>query len=53
MPNIQMKAGDSMIGYKNLNDGVETTGDECNRVGCEIGTHPKDKAEIEEIVHPV
>lgn len=31
---------------------VETMGDECNPVGCEIGTHPKRKTEIEEIVHP-
>lgn len=32
-------------------ESVETMGDECNPVGCEIGTHPKCKTEIEEIVH--
>lgn len=34
------------------NEGVETTGDECNPVEHEIGTCSKCKAEIEEIVHP-
>lgn len=37
--------------YKQQNENVETIGDECNRVGCEIGTHSERKTEIEDIVH--
>lgn len=32
---------------------VETMGDECSPVGNEIGTFPKRKTEIEEIVHVI
>lgn len=38
------------IYYKQQDENVETIGDECNQVGCEIGTHSKRKTEIEEIV---
>ena len=36
--------------YKQQNENVETIGDECSRVGREIGTRSKCKTEIEEIV---
>lgn len=39
--------------YYKQNENVETTGDECNPVGHEIGTCSKCKAEIEEIVRSV
>ena len=38
--------------YKQQSENVETIGDECSRVGCEIGTHSKRKTEIEDIVQP-
>jgi len=39
--------------YKQQNENVETIGDECNRVGREIGTRSKCKTEKEDIVHPI
>lgn len=36
--------------YLDVNKSVETMGDECSPVGNEIGTFPKCKTEIEEIV---
>lgn len=42
-----------MLLYYKQNENVETMGDECSPVGCEIGTHSKRKTEIEEIVHAV
>ena len=38
--------------YKQQNENVETIGDECSRVGREIGTRSKCKTEIEDIVQP-
>lgn len=38
--------------YSKQSKSVETMGDECSPVGCETGTHPKRKTEIENIVHP-
>lgn len=40
-----------MLIYYKQNKSVETMGDECNPVECEIGTYSKRKTEIEEIVH--
>jgi len=39
--------------YIQQNENVETIGDECSRVGREIGTRSKRKTEKEDIVHAV
>ena len=39
--------------YIQQNENVETIGDECSRVGREIGARSKRKTEKEDIVHAV